>query len=189
MKRTIIVFFVCCLLNAAFAQGKYFTKDGIVSFQAGTEMEEIEGINKTAMAIFDSATRQIEFAVLVKGFEFKKALMQDQFNGNYMESSKFPKAVFRGQILHMDSINFKKTGFYPVTVVGTLEMHGVTKEIETACMFRVLNDAKVTSETAFTEELSDYKIDVPGIVRDKIAKTATIQVYCSYYVLIETPTK
>jgi YceI-like domain len=189
MKRLIIVLFACCLITVGFAQPRYFSRDGTVEFDAGTGMEEIAGINKTAMAIFDSTTGQIEFAVLVKGFEFKNVLMQDHFNENYMESGKYPKAVFRGQILHMDSINFKKTGYYPVTVTGTLELHGVKKEIEVPCMFRILNDIQVTSETTFTVNLEDYKIEVPRLFREKIAKTATIQVHCSYYVLLEEPLK
>ncbi len=183
IKRTVIVLIAYCFFLTGFAQGKYFTRVGTVSFQASTDMEEVEGINKTALAIFDSATGQLEFALLVRGFEFKNALMQDHFNENYMESSKYPKAFFRGQILHIDSINFKKTGFYPVTVTGTLQMHGVSKDIEMPCMFRVLNDETLTSELEFSIALNEYKISVPRIVKDKIAPTVKIQVYCSYEVL------
>ncbi len=187
IKRTVIILIAYCFFHTGFAQGKYFTRVGTVSFQASTDMEEVEGVNKTALAIFDSATGQLEFALLIKGFEFKNALMQDHFNENYMESSKYPKALFKGQILHIDSIQFKKTGFYPVTVTGTLQLHGVTKDIEMPCMFRVLNDETLTSELELSIELRDYKISVPRIVKDKIAPTVKIQVYCSYEVLIVPP--
>jgi polyisoprenoid-binding protein YceI len=100
-----------------------------------------------------------------------------------MESDKFPKTIFKGQVINIDKVNFQKTGTYPVTVKGTLELHGVSKEIETAGTFKVLNDETVTSSAEFTVVLEDYKIEIPGLVKDKISKTVKIQVYCSYTIL------
>ena len=54
-------------------------------------MEEIEGKNKTAMAVLDSKSGAIQFAAQMKGFEFQKQLMQQHFNENYVESDKYPQ--------------------------------------------------------------------------------------------------
>jgi hypothetical protein len=183
MKKLIFALVFIFAVQAGFAQLRYFTKTGSVSFQAGTALEDIDGVNKSTTSVFDAITGQIEFALLVKGFEFKSALMMEHFNENYLESNKYPKAVFKGKIMNIDKVNFKKTGEYPVTVKGTLEMHGITKEIETAGVFKVLNDETVTSTAAFTVTLEDYKIAIPGLVKDKISKTAKITVYCSYAIL------
>jgi YceI-like domain len=177
------LFFVSVLLAftiTSYSQKRYFTKTGEISFQAGTILEEIDGFNKTTTSIFDAATGQIEIALLVKGFEFKNELMQQHFNENYLESEKYPKSFLRGKIINVEKVDFQKTGSYPVTVKGTLELHGVSREVETEAVFKVLNDETVTSSAEFSILLEDYKIDIPGVVKDKIAKTAKIQVYCSY---------
>jgi hypothetical protein len=183
MKKIVFALSAFLLIQSSFAQKRYFTKTGVVSFQAGTALEDIDGTNKSATTVFDASTGQIEFALLVKGFEFKSSLMQEHFNENYMESGKYPKSVFKGKITNIDKVNFQKTGSYPVTVSGTLELHGISKEVETSGLFKVLNDETLTSTAEFTVVLDDYKISIPGVVKDKISKTAKIQVYCSYAVL------
>jgi polyisoprenoid-binding protein YceI len=183
MKRLLFAFAVLLFVHTSFAQKRYFTKTGTVSFQAGTALEDVDGTNKTTTSVFDAVTGQLEFALLVKGFEFKSALMQEHFNENYMESDKYPKSVFKGKITNIDKVNFQKPGEYPVTVKGILDLHGVAKEIETTGTFKILNDETITSAATFTVTLDDYKIAIPGVVKDKIAKTAKVQVYCSYTIL------
>ena len=168
--------------SLVFSQKKYFTKNGHIAFIAGTLVEDVDGANSATTSVFDAATGQIEFAVLVKGFEFKRALMQEHFNENYMESDKYPKAIFSGKITNIDKVNFSKDGVYPVTVKGTLDMHGVKKAIETAGTMKVSGET-VASDAAFTVLLSDYNIDIPSLVKDKISKTANIKVNCNYTVL------
>lgn len=58
--------------------------------------------------MLDLATGKLEFAVLIKGFQFEKALMQEHFNENYLESNKFPKATFKGQIDNYTKIDVTK---------------------------------------------------------------------------------
>ncbi|MDE3249626.1 MAG: YceI family protein [Bacteroidota bacterium] len=183
MKKILFCMLTLLSVQLAGAQVRYFTKTGNISFQAGTALEDIDGTNKSATSVFDAGTGQIEFALLVKGFEFKSALMQEHFNENYMESDKFPKSVFKGKIMNIEKVNFKKTGEYPITVKGTLDIHGVSKEIETTGTIKVLNDETVTSSASFPVTLEDYKIAIPGLVKDKISKTAKIAVYCSYALL------
>ena len=108
--------------------------------------------------------------------------MQEHFNENYMESDKYPKSIFKGKITNIDKVNFQKEGNYPVTVKGTLELHGVTKDVETNGTFKVAGEG-VESVAEFVVTLEDYKIAIPGVVKDKISKTAKIKVNCNYAVL------
>ncbi len=183
MKKIIFAALIIFTAQTSIAQLRYFTKTGSISFQAGTALEDIDGANKAATSVFDAGSGQLEFSLLVKGFEFKSALMQAHFNENYMESDKYPKSVFKGKIVNISTVNFKKPGEYPVTVKGTLEIHGVSKDVETTGMFKVLSDETVTSSATFSVILDDYKIAIPGLVKDKISKTAKINVYCSYAIL------
>ncbi len=182
MKKIIVSLVSLILVSSAFAQKRYFTKTGVISFRAGTAVEDIDGINKSATTVFDAGTGQIEFALLVKSFEFKSALMQEHFNENYMESDKFPKSTFKGTITNISKVNFQADGSYPVTVKGTIEIHGIKKEVETTGLFKVSGES-IVSTAEFTVTLEDFKIDIPSLVKDKISKTATIKVNSIYAVL------
>lgn len=164
---------------AGFSQNRYFTKNGQITFAAGTALEDIDGTNKSTSSVYDVNTGQIEFAVLIKGFEFKRALMQEHFNENYLESDKYPKAVFRGKVIDAGQLNFKKDGAYPITVKGTLEMHGVKKEITVPGAIKVAGTA-VNASAVFDILLSDFNITIPGLVKDKISKSVNVRIECNY---------
>jgi hypothetical protein len=182
MKQAILITLAFFLLHAAFAQKRYFTKTGNVSFRAGTAVEDIDGINKSTTCVFDAGSGDIQFAILIKGFEFKSALMMEHFNENYMESDKFPKSIFKGKITNLDKINFSKDGTYPVNVKGVLEIHGVKKDVETNGQFKVSGET-VAATAEFEIVLEEYGITIPGLVKDKISKTARIKVNCNNSIL------
>jgi hypothetical protein len=165
--------------NDSQAQSKYFDKNCDVSFYSHTPVEDIEAKNSSAISILDIQSGTLEFAVLIKAFEFPKALMQEHFNENYMESEKFPKASFKGQVKNISAVNFKADGSYPVTVTGTLTMHGVSKEITTAGTIKV-NGGNFQGVSSFKVNPEDYKIAIPGVVKDKIAKELEVKIDATY---------
>ncbi|MDP3667642.1 MAG: YceI family protein, partial [Sediminibacterium sp.] len=114
----------------------------------------------------------------MKGFEFDRALMMEHFNENYVESDRFPKTVFKGQIVNNETINYTKDAVYPAKVKGKLTMHGETKELETEGKITV-KGGKISVTAEFAALLADYKIAIPQLVADKVAKNAKITVDCS----------
>ena len=165
-------------LGTADAQ-KYFTRSGKISFYSDAPMEKIEGKNNSATSVIDTESGKMEFAVLIKGFQFDKSLMQDHFNENYMESSKYPKAVFKGEITNLDEVNFKQDGEYVANINGELTIHGVTQPKEVAGTFIVKN-GQIKGASTFEIAIADYQIEVPGLVRDNIAKNVSIKVEMDY---------
>lgn len=161
-------------VNLGFGQ-KYFTKTGHISFYSDTPLEKIEGHNKSSNCVLDIATGKIEFGTLIKGFQFEKALMQEHFNENYMESNKFPKATFKGQIDNYAAINVTKNGKIPVKVSGDLTIHGVTKKVTTDAVLTVAN-GKIETSATFNILVADYGIVIPALVKDQIAKSVKINV-------------
>ena len=139
------------------AQDKYFTKNAKIEFFSVAPLEDIEGKNKTGSALLDSKTGSLQFSVLMQGFEFDKALMQEHFNENYVESDKFPKAEFKGSIINNAEINYSKAGTYNAKVKGTMTLHGITKDVETTATIKVNND-NLKAESVFNLLLSDYNI-------------------------------
>lgn len=164
--------------TSSFAQ-KYFTKTGKINFDATTSSspDKINGINKAVTCVMDIKTGNIQFATLMKGFEFEKALMEEHFNENYMESEKFPKAEFKGLIANNAEVNYAKDGSYQAKVKGQLTMHGITKYVEAEGKL-VVQKGRINTVSDFKVLLSDYNISIPAIVSDKVSKTATISVNC-----------
>ena len=158
---------------AGFSQNRYFTKTGKVSFFSKSSLENIEAHNKNAVSVFDKSTGQVEVSILMKAFEFDKALMEEHFNENYIESDKFPKSVFKGKINDLAAIDFSKNGKYTATVTGQLSLHGQTKDVTAPVTFTVNNGA-ISVTTEFKLLLEDYNISIPSIVKDNISKEIKI---------------
>jgi len=173
---------ICCLLLVGFTSlqaQKYFTKEGTITFHSDAPLEKIEAINNSVTSVIDLESGRMEFAVLIKAFQFEKALMQEHFNENYMESSKYPKGTFKGQITNMDAINFSKNGTYQANIKGDLTIHGKTQSIETKGQFEV-NQAQISGTASFVILVADYDIEIPNVVKDNIAKEVKIDVNCNY---------
>lgn len=180
MKR--IFFFVIAFasFSAASNAQKYFTKSGKITFDATapSSPEKIEAENRSTTAVIDTKTGAIQFSVLVKGFSFERALMEEHFNENYLESNKFPKSEFKGTITNNTSVDYSKDGTYNVKVQGKLTIHGVTKDVTTDGKL-VIQGGKINTTATFNVLLADYGVSIPGLVADKVAKTAKISVNCS----------
>jgi polyisoprenoid-binding protein YceI len=178
MKKVMLGFIALMMVMSVSAQ-KFYTKDADVSFDANSPLEKIEGKTNKGTVIIDAASGKLESAVLVKGFHFEKALMEEHFNENYMESGKYPKAVFVGSITNFNAVNLKKEGSYPVTVAGNLTMHGVTKPVEAKGNLTVKGGVITNAKAAFKVSMADFNIGIPAAVRDKIAKEAKININCA----------
>ncbi len=178
MKRLFFVLFVSMCALQLSAQ-KIFTKTAAVKFSANSNLEKIEGNTNTASTAIDKSSGNIEFALLVKSLKFEKALMEEHFNENYMESTKFPKATFKGKITNNADIKWETDGKYSAKIAGQLTVHGVTKDINTVAEVTIKAGVATTS-SKFSIEVADYGIEIPSLVKDKVAKTAKIEVSAIY---------
>ena len=164
-------------LAHARGQDKFFTKSGKITFYSKASLENIEAHNKTVTCVLDSKTGNLQFAVMMKAFEFEKALMQEHFNENYIESHKFPKAEFKGQVINNNDINYGKDGSYKAVVKGKLTLHGVTRDVETVGSI-VVKAGKIDADAVFNVSLADYNVTIPNVVKDNISKTVSVTVDC-----------
>ena len=179
MKKIVAIVVLGIFSFGSFAQVIYMTRTGQVSFSSETPMENIAGVNNEVTSMINSTSGEIVFALLVKSFHFEKALMEEHFNENYMESSKLPKSTFQGKITNLSSIDFAKDGNYPATVEGDITIHGVKQHIISTGTISI-KKKDVTVLSTFNIKVEDYKIDIPSLVAEKIAKTITVIVNCAY---------
>jgi len=178
MKRLVIILLLLPAVLAVNAQ-KYLTKNGFIGFYSHTAMEDIKADNNQVASIIDVKTGDVVFQVLVKSFHFDRALMEEHFNENYMESDSIPKATFKGKVINMSSVDLKKNGTYNVTVEGNLTLHAVTNKVKIEGTIDVVSDG-ITASSKFTIVPEDYKIRIPGVVRDKIDKNLAVTVAMKY---------
>lgn len=161
------------------AQDVYMTRNGKISFFSRTPMENIDAVNNEVLSVIDLKKGELAFAVLVKGFHFERALMEEHFNENYMESTKFPKATFNGTFKNLPAVDLKKDGSYPVQVEGDLIIHGTTKKTLVSGEL-IVKDGKLMSKSSFKLVPKDFKIDIPSVVAEKIAEAIDVTVECAY---------
>ena len=173
IKKVILSGIMVGMTYFSFAQEKFYTKTGKISFYSKAPMEEIEAVNNTVTAVLDTKTGGFQFLVKMNGFAFEKALMQDHFHENYVESDKYPNAQFKGSIVNNSEINYSKEGVYNAKVKGLLTIHGVTKEIETTGTIKVQGN-NLKAESVFNILLSDYDVKIPQLVGEKISNNIRI---------------
>ena len=171
---SIILVLVFMTAISAGAQ-KYITKTGYIKFYSDSPLEKIEAHNRQVNSALDIATGGFVFKVLMKSFEFEKALMQEHFNENYVESDKYPNATFVGKVTNIKNLDLAKDGTYSVNVEGKLTLHGVTKDISEKGTFEV-KQGKLTGKSKFNIAVADYKITIPGNVGNNISKTIEVTV-------------
>ena len=119
------------------------------------------------------------FQAVIKSFHFDRALMEEHLNENYMESDKIPKSSFKGKITNLSSVDFSKNGTYDVTVEGDLIIHDITNKISTKVTIEVVSGG-INANAKFNIVPEDYKISIPGVVRDKINKNLEVTVAMKY---------
>lgn len=168
MKQLIILIFFFSSIYS-FTQDKYLTKTGNVSFEASVpSFEEVKAKSNSVTAIINTNNGEFAALVLVKGFRFKNALMEEHFNENYAESDKFPKATFKGKIENFDLLNLKNDKRYMIH--GSLTFHGKSKQFKNLLVSISKENNIIKMTGAFKAKASDFDIKIPKIVRSKIAE-------------------
>lgn len=180
MKQAIpyLVLFISMLSTDGLAQPRnWITKDAQVTFFSSAPLEDIEATSKSGASALNMATGDILFKVRNTSFRFRKKLMQEHFNENYMESDKYPLSEFRGKIL--DAGKPERNGTYDVQVSGTLTVHGVAKTYNTTARI-ILRDSSLTAECSFDVKVADHNITIPSIVGKNIAEVVNVRVSAHY---------
>ncbi len=178
MKKFASLVLILALCLSLHAQ-KHMTKSGHIGFYSHTPLEDIKADNNQVASILDEGNGEIVFQALMRSFHFEKSLMEEHFNENYIESEKFPKATFAGKIENISSVEFDKEGTYPVTVKGDLTLHGVTRNIQEKGTIEI-TDNGIRAKSFFKLKPEDFEVEIPSIVREKIAAEMEITVEVNY---------
>lgn len=173
---TIVMVLYTCLVSA---QSKFIDRGGYVSFFSTAPMEDIKAESKQVVTIFDIKEGKIVASMLMRSFNFRKALMQEHFNENYVESHQYPKASFTGTVTNIDDVDLTKEGKYSLDVTGEITLHGVTKPLKLKADV-VVAGGSLQVKAVFPLTVKDFKIEVPRLVVDNIAEVVEVTVAFNY---------
>jgi hypothetical protein len=158
-------------------QGIYVCKNARISLYSSAPIEDIEAISTEGVSVFNASTGELSFSVPIRSFHFRKTLMEDHFNEDYMESDKYREASFKGKLDKLPDIS--KDGSYPVTVTGGLQIHGVLQTRTIRGVVKV-DGGLISMTSEFTVACAAHRIDIPQIVFHNIAENITMHVAATY---------
>ena len=174
-KITLIILLIITIKS--FAQDKMVTNGGIIHFEASIPLfEEVKASNERTNCILMLKTGQITCWMNIKDFKFQRSLMEAHFNQNYMESDRFPRAIFKGRIEKFDSKNINSIA-KEFQIKGEITIHGRTKKIEINGFLKKV-DNRIELTSVFPLNTDDFMIEIPFVICSKISKSVITQLIC-----------
>lgn len=174
MKKIIILPMILASL-IAFSQEKILTKSATITLEASVpSFQPVLGNNSNVTFVLNPKTGEVASLALMKGFQFEMALMEEHFNENYMETDKYPKAIFRGQIEGFD-IKKLTEDYKDYIIKGKLEVHGKSKDINADAKI-TKSGSRITIISDFEVNASDFSIPIPSLIKYKLDNTVKIQI-------------
>lgn len=167
--------FVCMALcwSCASVFGQSLTFDhGKVEFHTASIMSDIEAVSEEMEVSLDVASGDVEIRIPIASFEFEYEMMQEHFNEDYLESEKFPEAVFTGK-LEGDISGIEEAS--EMVVSGQMAIHGVTQQTRVIATVSKKDDMTRVKCT-FPIVFKDYGVDEPSILTKSVAKDVEVKV-------------
>ena len=176
MKYIFIILFSFLSINQA-GQDLYVSKNARITFFSSALIEDIKAETISGVSVFNAATNELDFSVAISSFQFEKAFMQQHFNSDYMESDKYPRAIFKGKL--QEHVDVTKDGTYPVNARGELTVHGIT-QTRTIPGTLIIKNGVITMTSEFMVKCADHHIDIPQILFYHIAEIIKVNVSAVY---------
>ena len=158
-------------------QGLYMCKNAEISIFSSAPIEDIAAKTSSGQSVYNAATGDLVFSVAINTFKFRKALMQEHFNSDYLESDKYPRATFKGKI--QEHPDLTKDGTYQITAAGVLDVHNV-KQNRTLPGTLTVKNGVITMKSEFMVKCVDHHIDIPKLVFQNIAETIKVNITAIY---------
>ncbi|GIZ08442.1 YceI family protein [Flavobacterium sp. UMI-01] len=174
MKKTVLFFLLCVM--TAYSQKIVTVDNAVVFFEASVPLFiPVEAKNESVKATLNIKRGHVFFEIPMKNFHFERSLMESHFNDYYLETHKYPKAKFKGTIEKFDLkviTKIPKTFF----IKGVIEIHGKSKPITVSSSLYKTIQGGIALFSEFTLLSEDFNIEIPYLIREKIAKTVNVKV-------------
>jgi polyisoprenoid-binding protein YceI len=165
---------ILLILIAIYFKGNaqiYVTDSCRVVFFSAATIEDITAANTISKPLLNSTTGDVIIQMNNQFFKFKKELMEEHFNEDYMETKKYQYTKFTGKI--NEPVDYKKDGVNQVTVTGTMDMHGVKKQVTIPGTITVQGGV-IFLKSVFKVKPADYNIKIPSLLGNNIAEELAV---------------
>ena len=153
----------------------------MMSFHSTAPKELITARSNQLRGLVDFGKGTFVFKIKLNSFEgFNNALQKEHFNENYVESSIYPEASFKGKII--ESIDLAKNQTIHIRSKGNFNLHGRTKQCIINVVIKIVNQ-KIHIHSDFIIYLQDFNIKIPRVVYNKLASEITVNLNAELDVL------
>ena len=163
------------------AQDKIVQKNAKISFESLIirSFQDVKAVNENVTAVLNTKTGEFACLAMIRGFRFDVALMEEHFNENYIESDKFPKAVFKGFIENfvLSKITAEEKNY---KLKGILELHGIKKEMNIIVAINKFVPNRINISSNFFINNNDHNIIIPDVVKNKISDKISVKLECTF---------
>ncbi len=175
LRKLLLVTFIFMFVAQALAAQVYLTRNGTIRFFSEAPLENIEAVNRQVNSALNVENGEFVFRLPMRSFSFEKALMQEHFNDNFVESHKYPNASFQGEIPDIDDLDLTSGEEIDVVVQGDLTIKDVTKSIREAGTLRMQDDT-IRGKAVFIVKPEEYNIRIPNRYTRNIASEIEVSV-------------
>lgn len=164
--RSIFLIALCSLISHGVFCQVFRLSESEIRFFSEAVIENIEAVNTGASGLWNLESGELVLAIPIRGFTFEKSLMQEHFNEKYMESDKYPRAVFRGNLTAREGQN--------LTAKGKLTIHGIEKDYTIKGNI-TKKGGSYKLEAIFHVKLEDHSIEIPTLLWQNIAEVIEVR--------------
>lgn len=165
------------VLSSINAQNKFSSSKCVIFFEASVPLfEAVQAQNNDVNCTLIPDKSEIVFTVAIKKFKFKRDLMKEHFNNNYLESHRYPKATFKGIIEKFD-IKIITEAEKDFLIKGKITIHGQSQMITVHAKIKKAGKG-IQLNSNFKLNTDDFNIEIPSVVITKISKTVNTQIVC-----------
>ena len=175
MKKQIILSALFIFIAASLYAQTYRSREGVIFFNPNKNPnnKEYSAQSKEATALLKVESSEVALLVPMKSFRFNNALLEEHFNENYLHTNKYPNGTYKGKLVGFSKSMLEKDGEYKLTSQGEIELHGVKKAFNSPVVLQVKNKV-ATFICNFHIEAPDYKIEIPDLVKPKLADSTPL---------------
>lgn len=178
MKKIVFIALALSLCSFVKAQDVWKAdKKSTISFFSHAPLEDIFAVSTKFSAAINTKTNTVAVFIDVSTLTFENKLQQEHFNEKYMESDKFPKATFKGEL--QGDVKWDAPGKYEMNAKGLLTIHGVEKE-RTIPVTITVADGSISAASKFNVKVAEHDIEVPELVFNKVAEEVEITIKANF---------
>lgn len=155
-------------------QNDLYEGEGSVDFLSEAPLETIKAHSDGLKGLLDLKKRTFAFSLRIKSFDgFNSALQKEHFNEHYLESEKYPKATFTGNLI--GAFECPSDCSKSLVAKGKMNIHNETQMV--VIPIQLKKEGKfLYADANFEVALADYSISIPKILEAKIAPTIKVNV-------------